>query len=161
MKFKLPFYIAILFFIASCQSKSAFEFSNTIVKMEKELVPDIEKTESDVQRYISVANYDSIAIAGQRMESLVDAKLTELKNLPAPKAKDADNFKIASIHYFEYLKSIYTSYKNFGMQKTDETREIEKDKLLDLVNKKQAAIDDMQNAQRRFADANGFKIKND
>ncbi len=93
------------------------------------------------------------------MEKLVDAKLKEVKDEPAPDAKEADNFKEACIKYFGYIKSMYTGYKNYGSAKTAEDRATEMAKLQEIVAGKTAAIADMQRVQRKYADANGFKLE--
>ena len=60
---------------AACKSKDAFNYSQEFVKKERSLLPDINKTEDNVKRYIAAEQYDSIAIAGANMEKIVDAKL--------------------------------------------------------------------------------------
>ncbi|MBK7433958.1 MAG: hypothetical protein IPI66_08705 [Chitinophagaceae bacterium] len=144
---------------AACKSKDAFNYSQEFVKKERSLLPDINKTEDNVKRYIAAEQYDSIAIAGANMEKIVDAKLKEIRDEPAPKAKEADNFKEAGIKYFLFIKSMYTGYKDFGNAKTPEDRETEMNKLRELVDKKTDAVNDMQAAQRKYADANGFKLE--
>lgn len=146
--------------LASCKSKDAFNYSESFVKKEKSLLPDITRTEDDVKRFLAAEQYDSIAIAGERMEKIVDAKLKEVKNEPAPSVKEGDNFKEAGIKYFQFIKSMYTGYKDYGNAKTPEDRDAEMSKLRDIVEKKTKAIEDMQAAQRKFADANGFKLEN-
>lgn len=146
--------------LASCKSKDAFNYSESFVKKEKSLLPDITRTEDDVKRFLAAEQYDSIAIAGERMEKIVDAKLKEVKDEPAPSVKEGDNFKEAGIKYFQFIKSMYTGYKDYGNAKTPEDRDAEMSKLRDIVEKKTKAIEDMQAAQRKFADANGFKLEN-
>jgi hypothetical protein len=145
--------------IASCKSKEAFNYSEDFVKKETSLLPDITSTEDKVMRYVAAEQYDSIAIAGEKMEQLVDVKLQEIKKAPAPDVKEGDNFKEACVKYFGYIKSMYTSYKEFGLAATDEARQEARQKIVDLAGGKQAAINDMQTAQKKFADANGFKIQ--
>ncbi len=145
--------------LASCKSKDAFNYSESFVKKEKSLLPDITRTEDDVKRFLAAEQYDSIAVAGERMEKIVDAKLKEVKDEPAPNVKEGDNFKEAGIKYFQFIKSMYTGYKDYGNAKTPEDRDAEMSKLRDIVEKKTKAIEDMQDAQRKFADANGFKLE--
>ena len=72
-----------------------------------------------------------------------------------------DNFRDASIRYFEFMKSMYTGYKTYARAGSDEARNEELTKLQELLSKKDAAIRDMQTAQKKYADANGFKIEAD
>lgn len=156
---KLTFALLLVTVLASCKSKSAFNYSQDFVKKEKSLLPDITATEDNVKRYFEKEQYDSIAIAGKKMEQLVEEKIKEIKNIPTPDAKGADEFKEAGIRYFHFIKGLYTSYKNYGNAGTPEQREDEMQKLVELVGKKNNAIKAMQDAQQKFADTNGFKLE--
>ncbi len=156
---KISFAVILLVCLAGCKSKSAFNYSQNFVKKEQSLLPDITTTENNVERYMAAEQYDSIAVAGEKMEKLVDAKLKEIKDEAAPNAKEADNFKEACIRYFSYIKSMYTGYKNYGSAKTAEARADEMKKLQDIVAGKTGAIEDMQKVQKKYADANGFQLE--
>jgi hypothetical protein len=157
---KILFAAIMLSSFAACNSKSAFNYSQEIVKKERSLSLDINETEDKVKVFLDKEQFDSIAAAGVRMEKLVDARLTEIKDQPVPDVKDGPAFKDAAIRYFKYIKSMYTGYKDFGNASTPEARDKEMTKLRDIVNQKTGALRDMQLAQKKFADANGFKIEN-
>ncbi|MCX6208939.1 MAG: hypothetical protein NTZ59_05415 [Bacteroidetes bacterium] len=150
-------FIAIM--LVSCKTKNAFNYSQDIVKKETALVPAIEKAENEVAAFIEKEMYDSVILASKRMETLVQKSIDEIKATPAPEATGGDAFKAASLRYFEYLKSIYTSYVNYGKAATEEDRQTSVTAMMAIVDKKQSAIDDMQGAQRKFAKANGFQIE--
>ncbi len=156
---KLIFAVLLISILAGCKSKDAFNYSESFVKKEQSLAPEIARTEANVKRYFEYQQYDSIAVAGEKMESQVDAKLKEIINEKAPNVKEADNFKLAGIKYFEFYKSIYTVYKEYGKATTEEGRSELMAKLLDIVKKRPEAIADVKAAQQKFADANGFRIK--
>ncbi len=157
---KLIFAALLLTAFAACKSKSAFNYSQDFVKKEKSLLPDITATEDNVKKYMEKELYDSIAFAGEKMEKLVEVKIKEIKDNPAPDAKEGENFKEAGIRYFSFIKSMYSIYKKFGEAKTPEARDVELKNIIALTNKKNAAIEDMQRAQKSYADANGFKLEN-
>ncbi len=153
--------MAVLFTaLVSCKSKGAYNYSQDIVAKERSLTPDIEATESKVGAYISAGNYDSIVVAGEKMEKLVQTKIDEINAMKMPKAKGVEAFKAATLRYFNYIKSIYTTYKEMGKAPTDEARQEVVNNLQKLVDEKQTIIDDMQKAQRSYADDNGFKVEN-
>lgn len=156
---KLSIAIILLASLAGCKSKSAFNYSQEFVKKERGLLPDITSTEASVKGFLAAEQYDSIATAGERMEKLIGEKIKEIKNQPAPDAKEADNFKEAGIKYFEFMKSMYTGYKNYGHATTPEARDEEMAKLRNIASEKVAVVNTMQLAQKKFADANGFKIE--
>jgi hypothetical protein len=156
---KIAFIVLIAFTFSSCNYNAAYNYSEKIVKMENSLLPDIETTETNVAKFANTAQYDSIAAAGQKMENLINIKLDEIKKMPAPDAKGGEDFKTACIKYFEYMKSVYTSYKDFGNEKTDEGRDREKTKMLGLTQSKNLVLSEMEQAQQKFAKDNGFKIK--
>ncbi|MEO7925049.1 MAG: hypothetical protein ABIR30_15310 [Chitinophagaceae bacterium] len=146
--------------IAGCKSKSAYNYSQDIVKKERSLTPDIEATERKVTNYVTAGQYDSIVVAAESMEKLVQKKIDEINALKVPSAKKAAEFKAATLKYFNYIKSIYTTYKLLGKAETDEKRQEVVADLQKIVDEKQTVINDMQTAQRAYADANGFKVEN-
>ena len=158
--FKKLLLIALLFTgLVACKSKGAFNYSQTIVAKEKSLEPEIRATEKNVEKYLTAAQYDSVAIAGEKMEKLVQQKIDEINALSVPKAKETANFKAATIRYFNFIKSMYAGYKNLGKAATEEDRQQVIADLQKLVSEKQAIVDEMQKAQKKFADANGFKVQ--
>ncbi|MEP7165410.1 MAG: hypothetical protein ABI741_11990 [Ferruginibacter sp.] len=156
---KIFFSIVILSVFTSCNSKSAFNYSQDIVKKEQSLMPAINDTETRIAGFLGKEQYDSIAAAGARMEKLVDEKLNEIKNQPAPDVKEAAGFKDATLKYFNFIKSLYTGYNEFGSAASAEARDRAMSKLKSIVNQKTDAVNDMQRAQKKFAEANGFKLE--
>lgn len=144
--------------LLSCKSKAAFDYSQNFVKKESTLTGAITETENKIGSFIRNEQYDSIVACADRMEAKVDAVMKEVKDEPAPSVKEGDNFKEAGIKYFAFIKSIYTGYKAYGAAKTPEDRDAELTKLQDISSKKMDAIKAIQDAQQKFADANGFKI---
>ena len=159
MNFKSFLLLFTLFAICSCNNNAAYDYSQKIVNMEKTLIPQIEQTESDVTKFVGDGKYDSIVVSAAKMETMINDKIDEIKKLPAPNAKGGEDFKTSCITYFEFLKSVYTSYKNFGSQTTDDAREQEKNKMISLIGNKEKMIADMQQAQKKFAKDNDFKIE--
>jgi hypothetical protein len=145
--------------LAACKSKSAFKYSEDIVAKERSLTSEIQSTETKVGNYITANHYDSVAVAGERMEKLVQQKIDEIDAMPVPKAEEADNFKAATLRYFKYIKSLYTSYKDLGNAQTDEGRQDVISVLKKLVADKSTVLKEMQGAQARYAKANGFKVQ--
>ncbi len=157
---KLSIVLILVATLASCKSKKAFNYSQDFVKKERSLNADIELTESKVERFVAVQQFDSIGAAGERMEKIVDAKLKEIEAEPAPDVKEGENFKKAGIEYFKFIKNMYTAYKEFGYAKTPEEREAKLTEIQAMVDKKTTAIADIQRAQQKYADANNFKVEN-
>ena len=156
---KILILIAITIGLVSCSSKSAFKFSETIVAKEKSLEPELVKTENEVTKFSTAGQFDSMAAVSEKMERLVDDKLNEIKDLKAPNVKYSEEFKKDAIDYFSYMKSVYTSYAKYAKAESDDTREQEMKHLQDIVSKKNDVIKKMRDSQKKFADANNFKIK--
>jgi hypothetical protein len=142
-------------------SRQALKYTESIVKKEKDLIPSIQKTENGIERLMQTGNMDSVHILSSNMEMLVDAKIREIEATPPPAVPLAQDFREASVKYFQFMKNIYTGYKNMASQQSPGAIQTEQEKLLRIVSLKQAAIDSMQAAQRRFAAANGFLVKNE
>lgn len=146
--------------LAGCKSKSksAFNYSQDIVALERALEPDIEATEDKVGRYFENNHYDSIVIAATSMENKVQEKIDKVSAMPVPDAKGVKEFKKSILDYFGFIKSLYTSYKNWG-NAADTERESAMKKIMDLVEEKDKVIGEMQQAQRKYADANDFRLE--
>lgn len=93
------------------------------------------------------------------MENLIEEKVKEIKAMKTPKAKGAEEFKTAALRYFQFMKSLYTGYKNYGKASSAEEREKVIQDVMKIVNDKDIAIKDMQTAQKKYADDNGFKLE--
>lgn len=156
---KLLIPVFALSLLVSCKSKNAFQYNQDIVQMENSLVPDITTTESKIEGFVNQGLFDSVGVAGEKMEEKVEAEIKKIKDKPAPDVNGGQEFKKVSIDYFEYLKSIYTSYKKYGFAASEAAREAELQHLLEIVNNKQAFMKKMNDAQVKFAEANGFKME--
>ena len=162
MKFKSIFTIAVIcLFAIGCKSKIAMDYNNTIAKKQKSLGKSMDEAEPNLKNYFASFEYDSIASVSSRMEAKIDSIIKEIKNVPAPNVKEGENFKKAALTYFDYMKSIYTSYKNYGLQTTPEGRQIQLQIMSLVVSKEDNMIADMQEAQRIFAKDNDFKIQSE
>src|SRR5258706_11784670 len=102
--------------ITACNSnsKAARDYNNDIIAKERGLQPEVTATEDIVKKYNDEGQFDSIAAAGEKMESTVQRAIDEINAMPAPKIKRGDNFKTAMIKYFAFIKSLYTEYKEYG-----------------------------------------------
>lgn len=158
--FKHLFFIAVLFTgLIACKSKSAYNYSQNLVALEKSLSLIINPADEKVGAFVEANKFDSIAITGADMENQVQKKIDEINAIPIPKAKEADNFKAAMLTYFTFIKNLFSGYKKYGMAKTDEERQqiaIEQQKL---VAEKPAVINEIQRVQKKYAEANGFKVQ--
>ena len=162
MKFKSIFTIAVIcLFAIGCKSKIAMDYNNTIAKKQKSLGKSMDEAEPNLKNYFASFEYDSIASVSSRIEAKIDSIIKEIKNVPAPNVKEGENFKKAALTYFDYMKSIYTSYKNYGLQTTPEGRQIQLQIMSLVVSKEDNMIADMQEAQRIFAKDNDFKIQSE
>lgn len=157
MKLRSIVLISILALV-SCKSKTAFDYSQQIVKMETELAAEIAIADQQVSKLLDAEQNDSAAIITKQMEEMAAKKLEEVKNLEAPKAEEAENFKKAAVRYFTYLKTIYSSFNKFTNATSAKEKETERLKLARIVDDKEEASKALQAAQQKFAAANDFRI---
>jgi cytochrome c556 len=149
----------IIFLLTACNSKTALNYSEAIIKREKSLEHSIKETEDLVKKYISTTQYDSMTYVSAKLEKEIDEQLQAIKNEKAPDVKEGDNFKRASLDYFAYMKSVYTGYVKFSKAGSEDARqEVYKD-LQSIVDKKTEVIKAMRDAQAKFAKANGFRLE--
>ena len=100
--FKHLFFIAVLFAgLIACKSKSAYNYSQNLVALEKSLSLIINPADEKVGAFVEANKFDSIAITGADMENQVQKKIDEINAIPIPKAKEADNFKAAMLKYLD------------------------------------------------------------
>jgi hypothetical protein len=151
--------LVIVVSIVSCKSNNAFKYSQDFVASEKKLMPMIENTETKVEGYIGLKQYDSMAIVSEKLENAIGETIKDAKAKPAADAKDGEKFKVDVIKYFEFLKSVYASYKDYGNAATDDARQEEVVKMQQLISKKAEVVKIIQTAQKNFAEANGFRIE--
>ena len=103
----------LLISVFSCKSKTAFDYSQQIVKMETELSADIAAADKKVSKFLEAEQNDSAVVIAQHMEDLADKKLKEVQKLDAPDVEEGENFKKEAVKYFSYLKAIYSSFTTF------------------------------------------------
>lgn len=158
---KLNQLLAALFVIGmiSCQSKTAFDYSETIVQMETELAAEIAIVDEKVNEFLEAKKTDSAIVMSRRMEELAEEKLQEVQKMNAPKVAEGENFKKAAVRYFTYIKSIYSSFSKLTMAETEKEKEAERKKLSKIIGEKNQIARAMQEAQRKFAVANDFRIE--
>ena len=156
----LPALLVILMTVLfSCKSKTAFDYSQQIVKMETELAADIAMADKKVRKFLDAEQNDSAMIITQQMEDMADKKLKEIQNLDAPNVEEGENFKKEAVRYFSYIKAIYTSYNRLTKAATEEAKEMERSKLLKIGKEKEGATRALQVAQQKFAAANNFRVE--
>jgi len=160
MKFRTIFTIAaICFFAIGCKSKMALDYNNMIVQNQQSLAKSMDQTEPQLKNHFANYEYDSIASISSRMEAKIDSIIRVVQSKPAPKVKQGENFKKVALNYFDYMKTIYQSYKNYGTESTPEGRIIGLAVISRVTSQEDKVIADMRQAQRIFAKDNGFKIK--
>ena len=152
---------AVLFLVSlfSCKSKSAFEYSEAIVEMEKELSAEIAEADQKLLAYMDAKKSDSAILMSKHMEALAEDKLTEVEKMKVPPVKEGDNFKKSAVRYFTYIKSIYSAFRKFTMAESKADKEKERKKLAKIIESKNEIAKDMQEAQQKFAAANNFLIE--
>ena len=159
MKLKQLLAASLLIGMISCKSKTAFDYSETIVKMETELSAEIAMVDEKVNEYLEAKKTDSAIIMSRQMEALAEEKLKKVQQMNAPKVAEGENFKKAAIRYFTYIESIYSSFSKFTMAETEKEKAAERKKLSKIIGEKNQIAQAMQEAQRKFAVANDFRIE--
>ncbi len=158
--FKHLLFIAVLFTgLIACKSKSAYNYSQKLVALERPFSLIINSAEEKIGEYVAAEKFDSIAITGADLENQVQKKIDEINAIPLPKAKEADNLKAAMLRYFTFIKSLSTGYKNYGLAKTDDERQQIANEQQKLVEEEPSMISGLQSIQKKYAEANGFKVK--
>ena len=160
MKGRTIFTIAVVcFFAVGCKSITAKKYNDMIVGKQKSLTAAINENEPKLKNYFANYEYDSIASISSRMVTTIDSMIQDIKKKPAPKVTQGENFKKAALSYFDYMKILYTAYKNYGSQTSPEGRIVGREVIARVTTEEDLMIAQLREAQRIFAKDNGFKIK--
>ena len=155
--------LALVIFFVSCggdNSKKAFEYSELITAKERALTPMIQETEKNIARLFNERKNDSAKFVADNMANTVQKTLDEINAEPIPMGiKGGEEFKTASLKYFENIKAVYTGYSSLAnFSEEDAGFQEESEKLLNTVNTNAQSVQDMVAAQLKFAQENGFSI---
>lgn len=158
---KLKFFIAIaaISLLGCNKSNVAVKYNDMIVEQQNKLKVGMNETEPRLKSYFETFEYDSIVDISARMEAKIDSIIHKIQKEPPPKADQGENFKKAALNYFDYFKSIYTSYKNYGLQTSADNRMYAGQDMALILSHENKMIADMLNAQMIFAKNNNFKIR--
>lgn len=155
--------IAFLFVVVSCKSEKAKavatpqQFNEKIVSLEESLEEPLLKAEAEIKVRSEKADFTGMAQSARAMEDTVTKKINEIKNIAAV-GKGGEDFKTVAVRYFEYIKSIYTSYKNIAEAKTEEARAEATKKMSDVLNSQPAVLNNLQTSQQKYATDNNFVV---
>lgn len=156
MKKQIFFALIILSSFVACNGRSPYDYNEYIINKEQALAAADDKTDTEINNYITAHRDDSIANAGAEMEKTAASHLSEIMNEKAPDANGGQKYKDAVVKYFQLMKDKYTSYKNYGLAKTSEAKAAELGKLQIILDQKDKARENMIAAQEEFALANNF-----
>lgn len=151
---------AVLLLLAACSSKKkAADFNNKIVTLEKELAPVYQDADRQMLRFKIGGKLDSIAWLSEKMEKVFDEKIRQLEDTKAPGGEEAETLKKDALNYFMQAKSMFTASKKYGAATTREQILQIDEECKEALNKIRAASSALKATQKKFAEANGMKIK--
>lgn len=156
--------ISLALFSISCNStkkesaETPLQFSEKIVNAEMALAEPLAKAEQAIRMQADSANYNAMGNTAADAEKLVQVKINEIEKLSASDFKGGDEFKKSAISYFEYVKSIYTTYKNIGKAENEGARLAQTRQMDTILATQKNVITMMQAAQNKFAIENGFQV---
>lgn len=148
-----------LFTVSGCKSNIAYSYNQKIIRIEKGLDPYIDEAMGKFNIFHENKNYDSVIIISQDMENRIEKGIKEIQEMNMSTVEGGDTFKRAAIKYFSQMKNVFTAYKSFAIQTDEETREVERQRLIEITNEYEIDIETMRTAQRKFAATNNFRIK--
>lgn len=163
MKYIIFVSIAFLLVFVSCKSEkneqavTPQKFNEQIVLLEESLEEPLLKAEAEIKVRSEKADFTGMAQSAKAMEDTVSKKISEIKKIAAV-GKGGEDFKTVAVRYFEYIKSIYTSYRNIAEAKTEEARVEATKKMNDVLNSQPAVLSNLQTSQQKYATDNNFVV---
>lgn len=155
---------SVVFF--SCKSQSSDtgpvpanpkEYSEKIADLEESLAEPLLKAEAEIKVRGDKGDFAGMAQSAKAMEDTVELRIHTLKKID-PVGKGGEDFKTVSVRYFEYIKSIYTSYKNIAEAKDEEAKKVAADKMAAVINAQPGVLTNLKTAQDKFAAENAFAV---
>ncbi|ANH84005.1 hypothetical protein A8C56_16005 [Niabella ginsenosidivorans] len=135
---------------------TAKQYSDEVLRMQQSLAEPIRQAENEIKAFGDSANYSGMAGAAGKMESLIQGKIDTLNKIDAASFQGGADFKTVVIRYFEYLKSVYSSYKEIGNAANGVERLKATDDMYQKLSAQQDVEERMRTSQTRFAALNGF-----
>lgn len=154
-------YTSILFSCTSTKkedTQTPMQFSEKIVNMELELGQPLASAEKSIITKLDSSDYENAGKIAAEAEKLVDEKIKSIEKINAKGFTGGEEFKTTAINYFEYVKSIYTNYKNIGTAGSEGARLAEVRRMDTIRANQERVITMMQAAQDKFATDNGFQV---
>lgn len=147
--------------LAGCRSKDALNFSENIVKIERKLGESVQEAQPDISRYMQDGIYDSLALLSGDIVKKTEASIEEINAMKAPDIPEAATFKATAVKYFTHVRNIYDSYKVYAEQPNDSLRATEVENMIRLEEGIDDLTKELQEAQRKFAKASGFRVESE
>lgn len=145
--------------LSGCNKKAkARDYSNKMTDIETTLHQHIKEAEPKIGEYYKNQEWNKMDNEAKKMEDDIEQKLSEIKNEAAPDVPGAADYKKASVKYFTFLKTAYSIYRKIAKAETDQERDAELENLKKIYAQRVDVSNEMKEAQRKFADANGEKI---
>lgn len=142
------------------QPVTAQGYYEKVIDLEETMSEPLLRTEAEIQARSDKSDFDGVAKSAKAMEDTVDTRIRALKRMP-PVGKGGEDFKLVAVRYFEYVKSIYTAYKNIGLAKTDDARNEAAKKMQTIINAQPGVMQNLNSIQAKFAGDNNFTIPAD
>ncbi|MFT4094136.1 MAG: hypothetical protein QM640_10900 [Niabella sp.] len=158
--------ISPIILFTSCKTKStdtgtrpltAQEYNDKVIDLEESMSEPLLKTEAELKARSDKDDFAGMAQSAKAMEDTVDLRINALKKMDAV-GKGGEDFKTVAVRYFEYLKSIYTGYRNIAEAKTDEAKKEASEKMTNILSAQPGVMENLRNTQNKYAADNGFVI---
>jgi hypothetical protein len=104
---------------------------------------------------------DSVEMLASKAELEIAKVLMRIDSVKVAKFPVAEEYKKAFVFYFESIKSIYSNYKNYAVEKNPKLKQTYFEKLQDDIAKRGELDIQLKNAQSNFAIENDFLIQGD
>ena len=169
MKHFLSIIIIILFFACGNNKENSNEeptsqagkvytpvqLNEGITALENGLEEPMLKAEAEIKVRSGNNNMAGVAQSAKAMEDSIQVRIDAINKM-SPVGKGGEDYKIVAARYFEYLKSIYTTYREIAEAKDENGRVEKSNKMQSIMNAQNAVLSNLQQAQQKYAADNGF-----
>lgn len=137
------------------QAYTPAQLNERIVALESSLEEPMLKAEAEIKVRGDRGNVEGVKQSAKAMEDSIQLRIDDLKKL-SPVGVGGEDFKLVATRYFDYMKEIYTTYRQLAESKSEKEQNEKAKHMTDLMNAQPGVLNNLRAAQQKYAADNGF-----
>ncbi|MFV0607371.1 MAG: hypothetical protein ACK5NK_16200 [Niabella sp.] len=131
------------------------QLNQKVIDLENSMAEPILKAEAEIKVRSQNGNMEGVVQSAKAIEDSIQLRIDELNKI-SPVGVNGADFKLIATRYFEYMKSIYTTYKEIALAKDDAEKSAKAKQMESIIKAQADVVSNLQQAQQKYATENGF-----